>query len=58
MISIHFNGSDETMELILRTVLSVNQLSVYGAVADLNKELASDSRCAGNPPRKRIWNQW
>ena len=35
--SIHFNGSDETMELILRTVLSVNQLSVYGAVADLRK---------------------
>ena len=26
--SIHFNGSDETVELILRTVISVNQLSV------------------------------
>ena len=38
--SMHFNGSDETIELILRTVISVNQLSVYGAVADLWKELA------------------
>ena len=33
--SIHFSGSDDTIELILRTVTSVNQLSVYGAVADL-----------------------
>ena len=47
--SIHFNGSDETIELILRTVISVNQLSVYGAVADLCKELARDSSGAGKP---------
>ena len=33
--SIHFNGSDDTIEMILPTVISVNQLSVYGAVADL-----------------------
>ena len=52
--TIHFNGSDETKELILRTVISVNQLSVCGAVADLCKELARDSRGAGNPPRLRI----
>ena len=26
--SIHFNGSEETIELILRTIISVNQLSV------------------------------
>ena len=26
--SIHFNGGDETFELILRTIISVNQLSV------------------------------
>ena len=36
--SIHFNGSDDTIELILRTIISVNQLSVYGAVADLCEE--------------------
>ena len=32
--SIHFNGCDEPIENILRTVISFNQLSVYGAVAD------------------------
>ena len=26
--TIHYNGSEETVELILRTVISVNQLSV------------------------------
>ena len=35
--SIHFNGSEENIELILRTIISVNHLSVYGAVADLCK---------------------
>ena len=33
--TIHFNGSDDTIELILRTVNSVNHLCVYGAVADV-----------------------
>ena len=36
--SIHINGSEETIKLILRTIISVNQLSVHGAVADLCKE--------------------
>ena len=40
--SIHYNGSEETVELILRTVISVNQLSIYGAVADLCNELDPD----------------
>ena len=31
----HFNGSNENIELPLRTVISANQLSIYGAVADL-----------------------
>ena len=47
--SIHFNGSDDTIELILRTVISVNQLSVWGTVADLCGELARDSRGTGKP---------
>ena len=41
-----FNGSEETNELILRTIVSVNQLSIYGAVADLCKELSDDSEVA------------
>ena len=45
--SIHFNGSEANIELILRTVISVNQLSTYGAVADLCKELSKDSEVAG-----------
>ena len=49
MKAIHFNGSEETVELILRTVTSVNQPSVYGAVADLCGELARDSRGTGKP---------
>ena len=39
-MSIHFNGSDEPVEVILRTVISVNRLSVYGAVAEMCEELA------------------
>ena len=34
-LSVHFSGSDETVEVILRTVISVNQLRVCGAVADM-----------------------
>ena len=44
MKSIHFKGSEETVEFIFRTVISVNQLSIYGAFADLCKELDPDSR--------------
>ena len=49
MKSIHFNGSDDTIELILRAVLSVNKLSVYGAVADLCRDLARNSRGTVKP---------
>ena len=45
--SIHFNGGEETIELILRTIISVNQLSIYGAEADLCKELSKYSEIAG-----------
>ena len=47
--SIHFNGSDETIELILRAIIFVSQLSVYGAVADLCGQLARDSKGTGKP---------
>ena len=33
--SIHFNGSNENIELLLRTVISANRFSINGAVADL-----------------------
>ena len=41
--STHFNENEGHIELLLRTVISVNQLSMYGAVADLRKELNNNS---------------
>ena len=32
---IHFCGDDVNMDLLLRTVISVNQVSIYGAVPDM-----------------------
>ena len=40
--TIHNNGSDENVELILRTIISANQLSIQGAVADLRNDLDAD----------------
>ena len=37
--SIHFNGGTQNIELLLQMVISVNQLSLYGAVADVIEEL-------------------
>ena len=30
--SVHFNAEPQTAELLLRTIIAVNQLSIYGAV--------------------------
>ena len=38
--TVHSNSSDGTIEVILRTTISVNQLSIYGAIADVCGELA------------------
>ena len=45
----HFNGSDENIELLLRTVISANQLSIHGAVADLCNDLSEGFRASGKP---------
>ena len=37
--STHFNGSHENIELLLRTVISANQLRIYGAIADFCDEV-------------------
>ena len=39
-IVLHFCGDDNSAELVLRTIISVNQLSFYRAVADMCGELA------------------
>ena len=41
--SIHFNGSEENIELLLRNVISAIRLSVHGAVAYLCRDLSKDS---------------
>ena len=38
-LSTHFCGDEKTVEVILRTLISVN-LSIHGAVADMCDELA------------------
>ena len=47
--SIHFNGRNENIGLLLRTIISANQLSVYGAIANLCNELPKDLRAPGKP---------
>ena len=49
MKSFHSNGSDENIELLLRTVISANQLSVYGAIPDLCHEISEDFRALAKP---------
>ena len=41
--TIHFNGCEQNVELILRTIISANQLSVHGALTDLCRELSKDT---------------
>ena len=33
-LSIHFRADEGTIETVFRTIISVNQLSIYGAVSD------------------------
>ena len=47
--SIHFKGSTQNIELLLQMVISVNQLSIYGAVADMIEELPVGQKAPGKP---------
>ena len=40
-LSIHFCVDGETVETVLRTIISVNRLSIYGAVSDLCEEYST-----------------
>ena len=37
-LSVHFRADEGTIETVFRTIISVNQLSIYGAVSDLCEE--------------------
>ena len=47
--TIHVTACDENVRLLLKMVISVNQLSLYGAVANMIKELPCDQRAPGKP---------
>ena len=48
----------DTVEVVLRTIMSVNQLSVYGAVADVCDDLASRiSDCSESTGRHVAWDK-
>ena len=46
-LSIHFAAVQETIETIFRIIVSANQLSLYGAVANMCEEYESPSRKNG-----------
>ena len=48
-LSIHFAADDFTIDTIFRIILSVNQLSVYGAMAALCEEFDSHQDGSGEP---------
>ena len=48
-VSIHFSADQDTVDTIYRIILSVNQLSVYGAVAAICEEYESHQDSTGQP---------
>ena len=50
-LSIHFCADDGTIETVFRTLISVSQLSIYGAVSDLGEEYKSCHVRIGRRPR-------
>ena len=48
-LSFHFCADGETIETVFRTIISVNQLSIYGAVSDLCEEYRSCRTRTGRP---------
>ena len=48
-LSIHFTADQDTVDTIYRIILSVNQLSVYGAVASICEEFEDHQDRTGEP---------
>ena len=48
-LSIHFCADGEMVETLFRTIISCNQLSIYGAVSDLCEECESFHVRTGRP---------
>ena len=48
-LSIHFAATQETIEIIFRIIVSANQLSLYGAVAEMCEEYETLPDSSGRP---------
>ena len=48
-MSIHHCADHETIETVFRTIVSVNQLSLFGAVAEMCEEYESYHNRTGRP---------
>ena len=53
--SIHFNGRTQNIELLIQIVISVNQLSLCGASADMIEEQPVGQRAPGKPLHQINW---
>ena len=54
--SVHFGADGDTIETVFRTIISVNQLSIFGAVSDLCDEYSACHVRTGRPVLGRtIW---
>ena len=48
-LSVHFDAEQDTIDTIYRIILSVNQLSIYGAVAAICEEFEHHQDGSGQP---------
>ena len=48
-LSVHYAADFETVETIFRIIVSANQLSLYGAVAEICEEYESPHERTGDP---------
>ena len=48
-LSLHFGATQETIQTIFRMIVSANQLSLYGAVAEMCEEYESLHDRSGRP---------
>ena len=48
-MSVHFSAEPDTIDTIYRIILSVNQLSIYGAVAAICDEFVGQPDNTGEP---------
>ena len=53
-MSIHFSADTDTVDTIYRIILSVNQLSIYGAVAAICDEYDDQPDSMGNPSHWKV----